>query len=124
LKLYTNIPFVGSDLRQLTSSLTASLCDQINVKHIHWTKATAFAESATHAIDFGPGGLNGIGPLTARNFDGRGIRVIVSGEKGKGDGELYSSSAVHYEEWWSRRFAPGLVKTRYAFVAPVILLLL
>lgn len=41
---------------------------------IHWSKATNSSENATHAIDFGPGGFSGIGPLTAKNFDGRGVR--------------------------------------------------
>ena len=37
-------------------------------------------EGTTHAIDIGAGGLSGIGPLTARNLDGRGVRVVVIGE--------------------------------------------
>jgi hypothetical protein len=58
--------------------------------------------------------MSGIGPLTARNFDGRGIRVIVIGDKGKGDAELYDSQKVRYEEWWSKKWGPKLVRTRYA----------
>ncbi|KAG6824521.1 hypothetical protein H0H92_006613 [Tricholoma furcatifolium] len=42
------------------------------------------------AIDFGPGDLSGIGPLIARNLEGRGVRVIVAGNRGKGDAELYN----------------------------------
>ncbi|KAJ3517947.1 hypothetical protein NLJ89_g178 [Agrocybe chaxingu] len=101
----------GSDMRELKTSITRSLCEQIFTSPIHWTKATNFPETATHAIDFGPGGLSGIGPLTARNFDGRGVRVIVVGEKSKGDAELYSSISIKYEEWWSKRWSPGLVRT-------------
>jgi len=63
------------------SSITRSLCEQIFTSPIHWTKATDFPETATHTIDFGPGGLSGIGPLTAKNFEGRGVRVIVAGDK-------------------------------------------
>ena len=88
---------VGSDLRKSTS-LTRSLCDQIFTKPIHWTEATCFAPTATHAIDFGPGGLSGIGSLTARNLEERGIRVIVIGEKGKGSSELYDAEGLKYEE--------------------------
>ncbi|KAJ6628615.1 hypothetical protein B0H10DRAFT_1750735, partial [Mycena sp. CBHHK59/15] len=51
-----------SDLRQLSTSITRSLCEQIFTKLIHWSTATNFPESATHAVDFGPGGLSGIGP--------------------------------------------------------------
>ncbi|KAJ7285205.1 fatty acid synthase [Mycena rebaudengoi] len=101
----------GSDLRQLSTSITRSLCEQIFTKPIHWTAATNFPETATHAIDFGPGGLSGIGPLTAKNLEGRGVRVIVVGDRAKGDAELYNSQNVKYEEWWNKKFAPGLVKT-------------
>ncbi|KAJ3995817.1 hypothetical protein F5050DRAFT_1764206 [Lentinula boryana] len=40
------------------------------------------------------GGLSGIGPLTAKILDGKGVRVIVVGERGKGDAELYDSRAI------------------------------
>jgi fatty acid synthase subunit beta len=100
-------------MRALTTSVTRSLCDQIFTSPILWSLATNFLETATHAIDFGPGGLSGIGPLTARNFDGRGVRVIVLGDKGKGDAELYALHSVRYEEWWSKKWGPKLVRTRY-----------
>ena len=58
--------------------------------------------------------MSGIGPLSARNFDGRGIWVAVVGDKGKGDAELYDSQEVRYEEWWSKKWGPKLVRTRYA----------
>ncbi|KAF9485144.1 fatty acid synthetase alpha subunit [Pholiota conissans] len=101
----------GSDMRDLSTSITRSLCEQIFTSPIHWTKATAFPETATHAIDFGPGGLSGIGPLTAKNFEGRGIRVVVVGDKAKGDAELFSSLTVKYEDWWSKKWSPSLVRT-------------
>lgn len=112
----------GSDLSKLSTSLTRSLCDQIFTMPIHWPEATRFASTATHAVDFGPGGLSGIGGLTARNLEGRGVRVIIVGEKGKGGAELYDARTVKYEEWWSKKFQPRLVKTRS--VAIHILLLL
>jgi fatty acid synthase subunit alpha len=57
--------------------------------------------------------MSGIGPLTARNFDGRGVRVIVAGVRSKGDAELYNCLEVNYEDWWSKKWSPGLVRTRY-----------
>jgi fatty acid synthase subunit alpha, fungi type len=62
-------------MRELKSPITHSLCDQISTS---WPKATNFSETATHAIDFGPGGLSGIGKL-----DGRGVRIIITDDKGK-----------------------------------------
>ena len=64
-------------MRELKSSITRALCDQIFTLPIHWPKATNFPETATHAIDFGPGGLSGIGSLTARLLDGCGFRRAV-----------------------------------------------
>ncbi|KAF5337910.1 hypothetical protein D9758_013124 [Tetrapyrgos nigripes] len=101
----------GSDMKKLSTSITRSLCDQIFTSPIHWTRATNFSDSATHAIDFGPGGLSGIGPLTARNLDGKGVRVIVVGDRGKGDAELYDALAVQHEDNWSQKWSPSLVKT-------------
>ncbi|KAJ3783459.1 fatty acid synthase [Lentinula aff. detonsa] len=102
----------GEDLRASTVSITRSLCNQIFTSPIHWTKATNFPKSTTHALDFGPGGLSGIGPLTAKNLDGKGVRVIVIGERGKGDAELYDSRAIQREDNWSEKFAPRLIKSR------------
>ncbi|KAF9648674.1 fatty acid synthase [Thelephora ganbajun] len=100
----------GSDLRSSASSITRSITEQIFTLPLHWTKAIDFPETATHAIDFGPGGANGVGPIVSRILKGRGVRVIVLGDKSKGD-ELYDSNNVKYEDWWSKKWAPRLVKT-------------
>lgn len=110
------IVILGSDLRDLKTSLTAALCDLVFTKPIHWTKATNLPESATHAIDFGPGGLSGCGPMTARSLDGRGVRVLVLGDKGKSVAELFDGQQLQHEDWWSRKYMPNLVKTRYAAI--------
>ena len=112
LNLVTNNLVSGSDLRESKSSITRELCDQIFTLALHWDRATNFPETATHAVDFGPGGLSGIGPLTARNLDGRGVRVIVAGDKGKGDAELFDPTEIKTEQCWSKKWAPKLVKTR------------
>ncbi|KAK0227016.1 hypothetical protein EDD85DRAFT_975426 [Armillaria nabsnona] len=100
----------GSDLPNLKTSLTCSFCDQIFTTPINWTKAVDFPVTATHAIDFGPGGISGIGPLAARDLDGRGVHVVVIGDHAKGDAELYSSVEVKYEDWWAKNWA-ALVKS-------------
>lgn len=85
---------------------------QVFTSPIHWTKPTNFPNSATHALDFGPGVLSGISPFTARNFDGKGARVVVISERGKGDSELYDSAVIKREENWGERYAPRLIKSR------------
>ncbi|KAI0787467.1 fatty acid synthase [Fomes fomentarius] len=101
----------GSDLRSVDGSLTRALSEQIFILPIHWSLATKFPDTATHAIDFGPGGLSGIGPLTARNLEGRGVRVVVAGDKAKGVAELFDAQKIKTEQWWSKKFSPALVKT-------------
>ncbi|ODO06611.1 hypothetical protein I350_03968 [Cryptococcus amylolentus CBS 6273] len=100
----------GSDLRS-AASLTFSLCDQIFTKPIHWVKACNFPPTATHAIDFGPGGNSGIGPLTSRVLEGRGVRVVIVGEKGKAAAEFYDASNIKREPVWATEWSPKLVKT-------------
>ena len=79
------------------------------------TDATRSACSHSYsqiAIDFGPSGLSGIGSFTARNLDGRGVHVIITGDKGKGNAELFNSLDINYESCWNKKWAPGLVQTR------------
>ncbi|KAN0109683.1 hypothetical protein V8E52_009029 [Russula decolorans] len=83
----------GSDLRAQTGSLTRSAYPKVQ-----------------HMLSTGAGGISGIGPLTARNLDGRGVRVIVIGEKGKGDAEFYSVRGMRKEPSWIKKWAPSLVK--------------
>jgi hypothetical protein len=71
-------------MRKLLTSITRSFCDQIFTSPIQRTAATNFPKTATHATDFGPGGTSGISTLTGRNLDGRGVRVVIVGDKGKG----------------------------------------
>ena len=81
-------------------------------------KATAFPQSATHAIDFGPGGASGIGPLTGRNLEGRGVKVVVPGEKGRVGAEIYASVGSKKEVKWIENYGPKLVKTRSVRSSP------
>ena len=92
---------IGFDMRELKLSITHSLCNQIFTLPIHWSKATNLLETVTHAIDFGPSGLSGIGPLTARNFNGCSVHFIILGDKGKGEAELFNLLDIQYNAWKS-----------------------
>ncbi|KAF8753393.1 fatty acid synthase [Rhizoctonia solani] len=119
--LVVGVPYHSHYLDGATEKVLADLGEELwDVKelgiavfslHIHWTKATAFPDSATHAIDFGPGGLSGIGSLTARGLDGRGVRVVIVGEKGKNGAEVYEFNQRKDRELVSKKWTPGLVKT-------------
>ena len=110
----------GRDLRSSSSAhseseLLKELYDQIFTSPIHWAAATKFNRDATHVIDFGTGGQSGIGSLTARESEGRGIRVLVAstGTNGRGIEEVYSSTKLKIESRWMEKFGPKLVKTAH-----------
>ena len=95
----------GPGMHKLTSSITRSLCDQIFTSPIHWDTATGCPETATLVIDFGLGGMNGIGTLTAHNLEGHSVHVIILGDKGHGEVELFDVNDVQYEDWWNKKYA-------------------
>ncbi|KAJ2229684.1 fatty acid synthase alpha subunit Lsd1, partial [Coemansia sp. RSA 475] len=68
----------GSDLRN-EKDLTRKLVDSLCVLPVDWTRATQIDQNVTHVIDFGPGGVSGIGGLTNRNKEGTGVRVVLAG---------------------------------------------
>lgn len=103
--------FDGSDLRTIgVDSLIKSLSEQIFTQPIYWDKATDIQKGITHIIDFGTGGLSGIGGLTARNLEGRGVRVVVPSGTHGNNAELYSLAKVTFEPKWEEAFMPKLVK--------------
>lgn len=110
----------GSDLKLSKSSdVVPALVKMITRDSVEWEKATVFPH-ATHILDFGPGGISGLGVLTHRNKDGRGVRVILAGAV---DGtnpevgykpELFDrdeETAVKYAVNWIKEHGPRLVKT-------------
>ena len=110
----------GLDVRQEgEDNVVPALVRMITEYPVNWDKATVFPK-ATHIIDFGPGGISGLGVLTSRNKEGTGVRVILAGAI---DGtntevgyktELFdrdSEHAVKYAVDWVKEHGPKLVKT-------------
>ena len=110
----------GKDLREQTKgNIVPALVRLITRDPVNWETATVFPE-ATHILDFGPGGISGLGILTSRNKEGTGVRVILAGTI---DGtvtevgykpELFDRDeehAVKYAINWVKEFSPKLVKT-------------
>ncbi|KAF7505865.1 hypothetical protein GJ744_012487 [Endocarpon pusillum] len=110
----------GEDLRQQGSSdLVPSLIHMITQDPVNWESATVFP-GATHILDFGPGGISGLGVLTNRNKDGTGVRVILAGAMDGSNSEVGykpelfdrdEEHAVKYAVNWVREHGPRLVKT-------------
>ncbi|KAJ9662568.1 beta subunit of fatty acid synthetase [Coniosporium apollinis] len=109
----------GKDLRkEKSANIVPALVRMITHDTVNWEKATVFPK-ATHIIDFGPGGISGLGVLTNRNKDGTGVRVILAGAM---DGtntevgykpELFDRDAqgVKFAPNWVKEHGPRLVKT-------------
>jgi enoyl reductase-like protein/acyl dehydratase len=103
--------FDGSDMRSYEgASIVKSVSDQIFTEPIYWIQATNVSKDITHIIDFGTGGLSGIGGLTARNLEGRGTRVVIPSGVHASSSELYSRQSVKFEPRWEEAFMPRLVK--------------
>ena len=110
----------GEDLRKTTAAdenVVPALVRMITHDPVDWERATVFP-GATHIVDFGPGGISGLGVLTNRNKDGTGVRVVLAGTV---DGtnvevghkpELFDRDehAVNYAIDWVKEFGPRLVK--------------
>ncbi|KAK0715299.1 acyl transferase domain-containing protein [Lasiosphaeris hirsuta] len=110
----------GKDLRtEVTGNVVPTLVRMITSDPVHWEKATVFT-GATHILDFGPGGISGLGILTSRNKEGTGVRVILAGtvngtvpEVGY-KSELFDRDeehAVKFAADWVKEYGPRLVKT-------------
>ncbi|EZF78928.1 hypothetical protein H105_00065 [Trichophyton soudanense CBS 452.61] len=110
----------GKDISKLgDEDIVPALIRMITSDPVDWEKATVFSK-ATHIVDFGPGGISGLGVLTNRNKDGTGVRVILGGlidgtnaEVGYKP-ELFDRDedhAVKYAVDWVEVYGPRLVKT-------------
>ncbi|CAM1511185.1 Fc.00g086980.m01.CDS01 [Cosmosporella sp. VM-42] len=111
----------GKDLRtQVKGNIVPALTRLITRDPVNWEKATVFPE-ATHVLDFGPGGISGLGVLTSRNKEGTGVRVILAGtvegsmtEVGYKP-EIFDrdeENAVKFAIDWVKEFGPRLVTTK------------
>ncbi|ODQ45125.1 hypothetical protein PICMEDRAFT_73908 [Pichia membranifaciens NRRL Y-2026] len=112
--------FDGKDMREFSGSLAARVVECINTLTVNWEPATDF--KATHLVDFGPGGVSGLGVLTHKNKEGTGARIIVAGvlDAAKSDAEygfkqeLFDkrTSALTYAQNWLDEFRPKLIKNK------------
>ncbi|KAL1865422.1 hypothetical protein VTK73DRAFT_5266 [Phialemonium thermophilum] len=110
----------GNDLRdEVRGNIVPTLVRLITRDPVNWEKATVFP-GATHVLDFGPGGISGLGILTSRNKEGTGVRVILAGtvngtvtEVGYKT-ELFDRDeehAVKYAIDWVKEYGPRLIQT-------------
>ncbi|POS73465.1 chain elongation-2 [Diaporthe helianthi] len=109
----------GKDIRvEIKGNVVPTLIRLITRDTVNWEKATVF-ENATHVLDFGPGGVSGLGILTSRNKEGTGVRVILAGTvNGSASDVGYKPEifdrdeehAVKYAIDWVKEYGPKLIK--------------
>ena len=109
----------GGDVREEhPADIVPSLVRMITQDSVHWERATV-CHGATHIVDFGPGGISGLGVLTNRNKDGTGVRIILAGAIDGTNTEIgYKTElfdrdeehAVKYAVDWVKEHGPRLVK--------------
>ncbi|EON97445.1 putative fatty acid synthase beta subunit dehydratase protein [Phaeoacremonium minimum UCRPA7] len=110
----------GKDIREeVQGNIVPTLIRLITRDPVNWEKATVFP-NATHVLDFGPGGISGLGILTSRNKEGTGVRVILAGSVNGSvtevgyKPELFDRDEEHAVKFaidWVKEFGPRLVKT-------------
>lgn len=79
----------GEDLTGC-KDLTMNLIKQITSLPVNWVAATKI--SASHYVDFGPGGASGIGGLTFKNKEGTGIQFLLASSLDTGSLDLLDKS--------------------------------
>ncbi|KAK4553557.1 beta subunit of fatty acid synthetase [Recurvomyces mirabilis] len=109
----------GEDIRKTqTGNIVPELVRMICMDPVNWEKATVMPH-ATHILDFGPGGISGLGVLTNRNKDGTGVRIILAGTMDGSNVEVGykpeifdrdGEHAVKYAVDWVKEHGPKLVK--------------
>ncbi|KAL4780487.1 acyl transferase domain-containing protein [Aspergillus varians] len=108
----------GSDLREISDvNVVPALVRMITHDPVNWEQTTVFS-GATHIIDFGPGGISGLGVLTNRNKDGTGVRVVLAGAMDGTNAEVgykpelfdRDEHSVKYAIDWVKEYGPRLMK--------------
>lgn len=119
LKIPVFDTFNGENLQNSKGDVTASVIKCITQLPVHWEQATSF--DSTHLLDFGPGGVSGLGVLTHRNKEGTGSRIIIAGaidiavDDDYGFKQEIFNRTVDSIKWapnWLDEYKPKLAKTK------------
>ncbi|OBA21038.1 beta subunit of fatty acid synthase [Metschnikowia bicuspidata var. bicuspidata NRRL YB-4993] len=111
--------YSGENFQNSTAEIAARVTECITQLPVHWEDVTQF--ESTHLLDFGPGGVSGLGVLTHRNKEGTGSRVIIAGALDVAIDDEYgfkqeifntNADSIKWAPNWLEEFKPKLVKTK------------
>ncbi|OVF11274.1 putative tetrafunctional fatty acid synthase subunit [Clavispora lusitaniae] len=109
--------YSGENFQESAGDVTGRVVQCITQLPVHWEQATAF--EATHLLDFGPGGVSGVGVLTHRNKEGTGARVIIAGALDNAVDDDYgfkqelfnrTAGSIKWAPNWLNEYKPKLAK--------------
>ena len=110
----------GADLRlKKQTNIIPGLVRMILQQPLHWECASACPGVNTF-LDFGPGGIDGVGALTNRNKEGLGVRVVLASVLDGLDLDLGYKAEMFDQELplesfikcsWSDKYAARLIRT-------------
>lgn len=110
--------YLGANFQDSTGDVTQRVVECITLLPVNWEAATKF--DSTHILDFGPGGVSGLGVLTHRNKEGTGSRIILAGAIDVAVDDEYgfkqeifnkSANSIKWAPNWLDEYKPQLVKT-------------
>lgn len=110
--------YTGDNFQDSSDDVTRRVIECITLLPVNWEAATKF--DSTHILDFGPGGVSGLGVLTHRNKEGTGSRIILAGAIDVAADDEYgfkqeifnkSVGSIKWAPNWLNEYRPQLVKT-------------
>lgn len=110
--------YLGDNFQDSKGDVTQRVVECITLLPVNWEAATKF--DSTHILDFGPGGVSGLGVLTHRNKEGTGSRIILAGAIDVAVDDEYgfkqeifnkSANSIKWAPNWLDEYKPQLVKT-------------
>lgn len=119
LKIPVYDTYSGDNFQNSKGDVISRVTRCITQLPVHWEAATNF--ESTHVLDFGPGGVSGLGVLTHRNKEGTGSRIIIAGSIDSSVDDEYGfkqeifNKTVDSIKWapnWLDEYKPKLAKTK------------
>ncbi|ORY33170.1 hypothetical protein LY90DRAFT_512116 [Neocallimastix californiae] len=109
----------GMDMKEgnKADDLIESLVKQICILPVDWIRAT-YVPELTHILDFGPGGVSGVGSFIDKSNEGTGVQIILASTIKSSNANLKCKMFAYTTELkdlpyginWAKEFTPKLIR--------------